>query len=99
MENTNGSTVTKKLYTGVLILAYTCIYATQKVQEMCSSAYCNKSSKKLEIQTLVCYKVSFYLSNEVSFDLVALAVAGKNSVKVDSSSIQFSQNCNMVWFE
>ena len=50
---------------------------------MCSSAYCNKSSRKLEIQTLVCYKVSFYLSNEASFEVVALAVAGKNNVKVD----------------
>ena len=37
-------------------------------------------SEKLEIQTLVCYKVSFYLS---SFELVALAVAEKNNVKVD----------------
>ena len=50
---------------------------------MCSSAFCNKSGKDLEIQTLVCYKVSFYLSNEASFDVVAVAVAGKNNVKVD----------------
>ena len=49
---------------------------------MCSSAYCNKSSTKLEIQTLVCYKVSFHLSNEASFEHAASAVAGKNSVKV-----------------
>ena len=47
---------------------------------MCSSAYCNKSNKELEIQTLVCYKVSFYLSNEASFEVVASAVAGKNLV-------------------
>ena len=47
---------------------------------MCSSAYCNKSRKELEIQTLVCYKVSFYLSDEASFEVVALAVAGKNNV-------------------
>ena len=66
---------------------------------MCSIAYCNKSSKTLEIQTLVCYKVSFYLSNEASFKFVASSVAGKNNVKVDLSSIQFSQNCNIVWFE
>ena len=50
---------------------------------MCSSASCNKSSKKLEIQILVCYKVSFYPSNQTSFELVASAVAGKNNVKVD----------------
>ena len=50
---------------------------------MCSSTYCNKSSKELEIQTLVCYKVSFYLSNEASFEVVASAVAEKNNVKVD----------------
>ena len=40
-------------------------------------------SKKLEIQTSVCYKVSFHLSNEASFELVASAVTGKNNVKVD----------------
>ena len=50
---------------------------------MCSSAYCSKSGGELEIQILVCYKVSFYLSNEASFELVASAVAGKNNVKVD----------------
>ena len=50
---------------------------------MCSSAYYNKSSKELEIQILVCYKASFYLSNEASFELVASAVAEKNNVKVD----------------
>ena len=49
---------------------------------MCPSAYCKKSRTKLEIQTLACYKVSFHLSNEASFELVASAVAGKNSVKV-----------------
>ena len=27
------------------------IYSTKKLKKMCSSAYCNKSSKKLEIQT------------------------------------------------
>ena len=60
------------------------IYTQQKkLRKMCSSAYCNKSRKKLEIQIILCYKVSFYLSNEVSFELVALAVAGKNNVKVD----------------
>ena len=51
------------------------IYSTKKLRKICSSAYYNKSSKELEIQTLVCYKVSFYLSNEVSFELVASAVA------------------------
>ena len=55
----------------------------KKLRKMCSSAYCNKSSKKLVIQTLVCYKVSFYLSNEASLELVALAVAGENNVKVE----------------
>ena len=50
---------------------------------MCSSAYCSKSSRELEIKILICYKVSFYLSNEASFKLVASAVAGKNNVKVD----------------
>ena len=60
------------------------LYTQQKkLRKMCSSAYCNKSSRELEMLTLVCYKVSFYLSNEVSFEVVASAVAGKNSVKVD----------------
>ena len=54
----------------------------KKLRKMCSSAYCNKSSKVLEIQTLVCYKVSFYLSIEASLEVVASAVAGKNNVKV-----------------
>ena len=59
-------------------------YTQQKMlRKICSSAYCNKSSKKLEIQTLVCYKVYFYLSHEASFELVASAVAEKNNVKVD----------------
>ena len=56
------------------------LYTQQKVKEICSSAYCNKSSKELEIKTLVCYKVSIYLFNEVSFEFVASAVAGKNNV-------------------
>ena len=60
------------------------IYTQQKkLRKMCSSAYCNKSSKTLEIQTLVYYKVSFCLPNEASFELVASAVAEKNNVKVD----------------
>ena len=61
------------------------MYFTQqkKLRKMCSSTYCNKPSKELEIQTLVCYKASFYLSNEASFEVVALAVAEKNDVKVD----------------
>ena len=42
-----------------------------------------QSSENLEIQTLVCFNVSFYLSNEASFELVASAGAGKNNVKVD----------------
>ena len=52
---------------------------------MCSSAYCNKSNKKLEIQTLVCHKVFFfYLSNEASFEVVASTVAWtENNAKVD----------------
>ena len=68
---------------------YTCtcmfiiILNKKKLRKMYSSAYCNKSSSKLEIQTLVCYKVAFYLSNEATFELVASAVAGKNNVKVD----------------
>ena len=59
------------------------IYSTKKLRKMCSRAYCYRSSKELEIQTLVCYKVSFYLSNEVSFEVVASAVAGNDNVKVD----------------
>ena len=35
------------------------IYSTKKLRKMYSSGYHNKSSKKLEIKTLVCYKVSF----------------------------------------
>ena len=56
------------------------IYSTKKLRKMCSSDYYNKSSKELEIQNLVCYKVSFYLSNEVSFELVASAVAEKKTM-------------------
>ena len=59
-------------YTGTFVYIL-----NKKLRKICSSAYCNKSSKELEIQTLVCYKVSFYLSNEVSFELVASAVAWK----------------------
>ena len=59
------------------------VYSTKKLRKMCSSTYFNKSSKELEIQTLVCYKVYFYLSNEASFEVVASAVAEKNNVKVD----------------
>ena len=59
------------------------IYSTKKLRKMCSSAYYNKSSGELEIQILVCYKVSFYLSNEASFELVASAMAEKTNVKVD----------------
>ena len=50
---------------------------------MCSNTYCNESSKELEIQTLVSYKVSFHLSNEAPFEVVASAVAEKNNVEVD----------------
>ena len=48
---------------------------------MCSRAYYNKSSK--EIQTLEWYKVSFDLSNEALFELIAPGVAWKIIVKVD----------------
>ena len=50
---------------------------------MCSSAYYNKSSKGLEIQTSEWYKVSFILSNEALFELIAPGVAWKIIVKVD----------------
>ena len=50
---------------------------------MCSSAYYNKSSKVLEIQTSEWYKVSFNLSNEALFELIAPGVAWKIIVKVD----------------
>ena len=59
------------------------LYSTKKLRKMCSSAYCSKYSRELEIQILECYKVSFDRSNETSFKLVASAVAGKNNVKVD----------------
>ena len=38
---------------------------------MCSSVYYNKSSKVLEMQTSKWYKVSFNLSNEALFELIA----------------------------
>ena len=66
---------------------------------MCSSAYYKKSSKVLEIQTSECYKMSSYLSNEALLELIAPAMAEKINVKVYKSSIQFSQNCSIVWFE
>ena len=50
---------------------------------MCSSAYYNKSSKVLEIQTSEWYKVTFDLSNEVLFEVIAPGVAWKIIVKVD----------------
>ena len=50
---------------------------------MCSSAYYNKSSNVLEIQTSEWYKVSFNLSNEALFELIAHGVAWKTIVKVD----------------
>ena len=52
---------------------------------MCSSAYYNKSSQELEIQTDVCYKVSFYISNEASFEIVASAV-GQTMSKLTTCS-------------
>ena len=64
-------------------LTSTKIYSTKKLRTMCLSAYCLKSSRRLEIQILVCYKVSFNLSNETSFELVASAMAEKNNAKVD----------------
>ena len=50
---------------------------------MCSSAYYSKSSKVLEIQTSEWYKVSFNLSNEALFELVAPGMAWKIIVKAD----------------
>ena len=50
---------------------------------MCSSAYYNRSSKVLEIQTSEWYKVSCNLSNEAFFELIAPGVAWKIIVKVD----------------
>ena len=58
-----------------------------------------KSSKGLKIQTSEWYEVSFNLSNEALFELIAPGVAWKIIVKVDLSSNQFSQNYNIVWFE
>ena len=75
------------------------IYSTKKLRKMCSSAYYKKSSKGLEIQTSECYKLSSYLSNEFLLEHRAPAMAEKNNVKVDKSSIQFSQNCSIVGFE
>ena len=66
---------------------------------MCSSAYNNKSSRVLEMKTSEWYKVSFNLSNEALFELIAPGVAWKIIVKVDWSSNQFSQNSNIACFE
>ena len=43
--------------------------------------------------------MSSYLSNGALLELVALAMAEKNNVKVYKSSIQFSQNYSIAWFE
>ena len=60
------------------------IYTQQKkLRKMCSSAYYNKSIKVLEIQTSESYKVTFDLSNETLFELIAPGVAWKIIVKVD----------------
>ena len=60
------------------------VYTQQKkLRKTCSSAYYNKSSKGLEIHTLDWYKVSFNLSNEALFELIAPGVAWKIIVKVD----------------
>ena len=50
---------------------------------MCLSAYYNKSSKGLGIQTSEWYKVSFNLSNEALFELIAPGLAWKIIVKFD----------------
>ena len=46
-------------------------YSTKKLRKMCSRAYYNKSSKVLDGQTSEWYKVSFNLSNEAIFELIA----------------------------
>ena len=76
---------------------YKLTYTQQKkLRKTCPSAYYNKSSKVLEIQTSEWYKVSFNLSNEALFELIAPGVAWKIIVKVDKSSNQFSQNSSIV---
>ena len=59
------------------------IYSTKKLRKMCSSAYYNKSSKSLEIQTAEWYKEPFNLSIEALFELIAHGVAWKIIVKVN----------------
>ena len=59
------------------------IYSTKMLRKMCSSVYYNKSSKVLEIQTSEWYKVTFDLSNEALFEVIAPGVAWKIIVKVD----------------
>ena len=75
-------TLFKNIYSFIKMLQIFIYTQQKKLRKMCSSVYCNKSSKVLEIQTLVSYKVSFYLSIEASLEVVASAVAGKNNVKV-----------------
>ena len=59
------------------------IYSTKKLRKMCSRAYYNKSSEVLEIQNSESYKVSFNLSSEALFELIAPALTGKIIVKAD----------------
>ena len=59
---------------------------------MCLSAYYKLTSTDLEIQTSECYKMFPYVSNKASLELIAHTVAEKINVKVDKSSVQFSQN-------
>ena len=75
------------------------IYSTKKLRKMSWSA-CNS-------RTVICletsyhsyhYKVSFHVSNDALFETIALTEAWKIKVKVDWSSIHFSQNCRIVRF-
>ena len=50
---------------------------------MCSSAYYNKSSTVLGIQTSGWYNVSINLSNDASFQLIVPGAAWKIIVKVE----------------
>ena len=79
-----SSLISTRLGKSTISLSTLYIYSTKKLGKMCSIADCNESSKKLEIHTLVCYKVCFFIFlNETSLELAASAVAGKNNVKVD----------------
>ena len=77
----------------------TAMYTQQKkLRKMCLRACNTRTVIFHEMCTSYSYEVSFYLSNECLFEMIALTEAWKINVKVDWSCPPFSQNCHIVLF-